>query len=204
MLRLSQASVVDILSLACYMQFTKAIQLCRDYIQDTCKEKGMSFEKAQVLASLGEEHYLDDLSIMANKYIAENFLDYIKSNAFLQIENVDTIVEYLHRTDIVMTLNKLTETQVCKIKSLRLKKKVCFWYVARKPKWEMHLFVCFLYYFCFVFVFCLFLFLFYFYFFILLLFFCLIFLFLFFFLFFVQKCQGKFSSEHPHNYTDGW
>ena len=111
MLRLSQASVVDILSLACYMQFTKAIQLCKDYVQDTCKEKGMSFENAHVLASLGERHFVKDLSIMANKYIVENFVDYSKSEAFLQ-GDVDTILEYLHRDDIVKW-NRLTEAQVC-------------------------------------------------------------------------------------------
>ena len=111
-LRLSPPTAVDTLSMACYLQFPKAIALCEEYIQDICSRKGLPLEIAMAIADFSDTHNFPKLADAANGYLTKNCLDVMKSQRFLETQSADLIARFL-RSPNLEKVSRKKEKEVC-------------------------------------------------------------------------------------------
>ncbi|XP_072034207.1 kelch-like protein 15 [Amphiura filiformis] len=108
-IRLCSATILDTLSLACYLQFPKAVDMCVEYIQDLCKRKLLSIETIMAVSDFDEQHdfaRLAELTFAANDYLVHNFLEFTKMDCFLQLQSAECIVRFLQSPSIAKLQSK--------------------------------------------------------------------------------------------------
>ena len=108
---LSTANVVGILNMACYMNFTHAVEVCARYLSDN-KDK-LSIDQCFEIWSIAENFgsSLSELAVTFSRHLVENFPKCLESQSFIEHANVDFLLKNCLENEEIET-DESTELQV--------------------------------------------------------------------------------------------
>ena len=107
---LSQEIVIEVLKLACYMQFTKVITMCSRFLVGLFDKDLVTYEDAFLIVMLARPHgkALEPLQRHASQELSVDFEKFLKNGTFLR-EASDTFLEEFLRKDFLARNSKEEE-----------------------------------------------------------------------------------------------
>ena len=110
-LNLSRGNVIEVLKLACYMQFNRVIATCSQFLSDELTVLKVTPEDAFLIGALAEPHGkpLENLRKLALRVLANGFNKFILTETFLMEVYADFLEKFLDRLDLAI---RTTEEEV--------------------------------------------------------------------------------------------
>ena len=99
-LLLSATTITDVISMACYMQFNKAIPLCASFIEGAFVKKSIQPQHAFTILNLATSHQLSLIQKSARDYLASRFVEFSQTTCFLEEASSEYVESVLERKDL--------------------------------------------------------------------------------------------------------
>ena len=99
-LLLSTTTITDIISMACYMQFNRAIPLCALFLRQSYVRKSIQPQDAFTILNMANSHQLFLIEESARDYLASRFVEFCEMSCFLEEVSAEYVESVLGRKDL--------------------------------------------------------------------------------------------------------